>query len=137
VLRFGTDLYGGDEVGRTELPQTALADGPLVFANACTTGAAGAYMTNQLEESFFQRGCRAFLGTETKVPIAFASRFAAAFFHFFSLRVPEPLAAGEAMALARLFLWCHYRNLGGILYSYVNQYELFMADDDEVLAMRA
>lgn len=137
VLRFGTDLTGQDEVRRTDLPQQPLSDGPLVFANACATGAAGAYMANLLEESFFQRGCRAFLGTETKVPIAFASRFAAVFFHFFSLRVPEPLAAGEAMALARLFLWCHYRNLGGILYSYVNQYELFLADDAEVLAMRA
>ena len=137
MLRFGTDLSGQDDVRRHDLPQRPLADGPLVFANACTTAAAGPYMTNLLEESFFQRGCRAFLGTETKVPIAFASRFAAAFFHFFALRVPEPLAADKAMALAQLFLWCHYRNLGGILYSYVNQYELFMADDAELQAMRA
>ena len=137
LLRFGTDLSGQDDVGRTDLPQRPLADRPLVFVNACTTAAAGAYKTNLLEEGFFQRGCRAFLGTETKVPIAFASRFAAAFFHFLALRVPEPLAAGEAMALARLFFWCHYRNLGGLLYSYVNQYELYLADDDELQSLRA
>ena len=102
------------------------------------TASAGAYMTNLLEQSFFDRGCRAFLGTETKVPITFASRFAAVFFHFFARRAhPAPIAAGEAVALARLFLWSRYRNLGGIFYTYVNQYELFMADDQEIRAMRA
>jgi hypothetical protein len=75
----------------------------------------------------------AFVGTEVKVPIVFASRFALVFLAYLLGRVdPRPIAAGEAMAQARLFLWTRYRNIGGLLYSYVNQYELYMADDDEV-----
>ena len=48
----------------------------------------------------------------------------------------EPMAAGEAVTQTRLFLWTHYRNIGGLLYAYVNQYDLFLARDDEVLALR-
>jgi hypothetical protein len=110
-----------------------------VFANACTTSAADPYIANELETVFFDRGCRAYLGTETKVPIQLASRFAWIFFHFFYRRLDprnRPIAAGEAVVQTRRFLWRYYRNLGGIFYTYVNQYELFMADDAELAALR-
>jgi hypothetical protein len=137
VLRFGPTSDTADIIGRTDLATTPLDDRPFVFVNACATGAADAHMANELEAGFFDRGCRAFLGTETKVPIAFASRFATIFFRFFYRTfAPAPLAAGEAVAQTRLFLWTRYRNVGGLLYSYVNQYELFMAPDEEVRAMR-
>jgi hypothetical protein len=45
------------------------------------------------------------------------------------------MAAGEAVVQTRLFLWTHYRNIGGLLYTYVNQYELFMAQNAEVMAL--
>lgn len=136
VLSFGGTA--ADTVRRTELGLAALGDQPLVFANACTTAASDPYVANELEASFFERGCRAFLGTETKVPITLASRFATVFFELFERRLdPDPMAAGEALAQARLFLWTRYRNLGGLLYAYVNQYELFLADPDEVAALRA
>ena len=94
-------------------------------------------MANELEEAFFRRDCRAYLATETKVPIVLGSRFAAIFFHFFyRLLDREPMAAGEAAVQTRLFLWTHYRNIGGLFYSYVNQYDLFLARNDEVLALR-
>ena len=138
VLRFGGTTQVADVLRRTELGTKLLADRPFVFANACTTVATDPYVANELEEGFFARGCRAYLGTETKVPIQFASRFASIFFHFFYRIVdPAPMAAGEAVAQARLFLWTHYRNLGGLFYTYVNQYELFMARDAEVLTLRA
>ena len=138
LLRFGNSANAPDVIKRTELSSRALADRPLVFANACTTSATDPYVANELERGSFSRGCRAYLGTESKVPIQFASRFAVIFFHFFYRLIdPEPVAAGEAMAQTRLFLWTHYRNLGGIFYTYVNQYELFMADDVEVRALRA
>ena len=71
-------------------------------------------------------------------PIQFASRFASIFFHFLYRQMdPEPMAAGEAVAQTRLFLWTQYRNIGGIFYTYVNQYELFMASDAEVKALRS
>ena len=41
-------------------------------------------------------------------------------------------AAGEATTQARRFLWSNYRNVGGLLYSYVNQYKLYLADDSEL-----
>lgn len=137
VLRFGGSIQPGDVLRRTEIGAAQLADRPLVFANACTTSSADPYVANELQDGFFARGCRAYIGTETKVPIVLASRFASIFFHFLYRNVdPAPMAAGEAMAQSRLFLWSHYRNIGGLFYSYVNQYELFVADDDEVLGLR-
>jgi len=124
-----TDLLGVAE---------ELRDGPLVFANACTTSAADPYITNLLQQNLFRRGCRGFLGTETKVPIELASRFAMIFFYFFYRQADSrPMAAGEALAQTRLFLLTDYGNIGGIFYAYLNQFELYMADNDEVLALRA
>jgi len=61
------------------------------------------------------------------------------FFHFL-LRVPDkekrPMKAGEAMAQARLFFWSYYRNIGGLLYSYLNQYDLYMADQAEINGLK-
>lgn len=48
-----------------------------------------------------------------------------------------PMAAGEAPAQTRLFLLTEYANIGGIFYAYLNRYELYMADDAEVRALRA
>jgi hypothetical protein len=137
VLAFAGTKNANDVVRRTELSTRLLRDRPLVFANACTTAAADPYFSNELERGFFDRGCRGFLGTESKVPIVFASRFASIFFHFFYRKIaPDPIAAGEAVSQSRLFLWTRYRNIGGLFYTYVNQYELFMAQNDEVMALR-
>jgi hypothetical protein len=137
VLRFGGTSQATDIVRRTEFGTKLLTSRPLVFANACTTAAGDPYFANELEDIFFDRGCRAYLGTEAKVPIRLASRFASIFFHFFYRRADRaPMAAGEAAAQTRLFLWTHYRNVGGLFYTYVNLYELFMAEDAEVVALR-
>jgi nucleoid DNA-binding protein len=136
VLGFDLPVSDVCAIRRTELGASALRDRPLVFANACTSAAKDPYMANDLQERFFNRGCRAFLGTETKVPIQLASRFARIFFYYFYRNAdPKPIAAGEAVAQARQFLWRNYRNIGGLFYSYVNQYELFFAGDEEVRAM--
>jgi hypothetical protein len=137
VLRFAGTNQAADVIVHVDLPRNEMLDRPLVFANACTTSAADPYIANELESLFFRRGCRAYLGTETKVPIQLASRFAAIFFHFFYRKVdPAPMAAGEAMAQTRLFLWTQYKNIGGLLYTYINKYELFMASAAEIDAMR-
>jgi hypothetical protein len=137
LLRFGSTPQASDVLRRTELGQSRLLDCPLVFANACSTAGADPYIANELERIFFDRGCRAYLGTEAKVPIAFASRFAFIFFNFFYRKVdPEPMAAGEAFAQAKLFLWTNYKNIGGLLYTYINQYDLFMADSAEISRLR-
>jgi hypothetical protein len=86
-----------------------------------------------LEQLFFDRGCRAYLGTETYVPIRLGSCFATIFYNYFYRELdPSPIAAGEAVFQARHFLWRHFRNIGGLLYTYVNQYELYMATEDEL-----
>jgi hypothetical protein len=137
-LRFAHNTQADNVVRRMDLGLTPLAEQPLVFANACTTSAADPFMSNELEAGFFDRGARAYLGTESKVPITLASRFAAVFFHYFDRRASDqPMAAGEAVYQARQFLWRHYRNLGGLFYTYVNQYELYMADDPEVDDLRS
>jgi chaperonin GroEL len=134
VLRFGLDSANPDDVlEETELGNAEFQSHPLVFANACSTGTTGVYAANELEKAFFGRGCRAFIGTESKVPVQMASRFAAVFFWFFLRQVAkDPMAGGEAMAQARLLLWTHYKNIGGLLYSYVNQYDLYLASDNEL-----
>jgi hypothetical protein len=138
ALRFGPTAQLHDRIEQGELPHDILAEKPIVFANACSTTGADAYLANDLEAQFFLRGCRAYVGTETRVPIRLASRVAAIFFHYFCRRGdPAPMAAGEAMALTRRFLWMRYRNIGGFFYAYVNQYDLYMADPSELRALVA
>lgn len=138
VLGFSDPIRTTTALTGMDLGIRPLGDRPLVFANACTTSAGDPYESNPLEDRFFQRGCRAFLGTEIRVPIQMASKFARVFFEFFYRKAdPAPIAAGEAVAQTRLFLWHHYLNIGGLFYTYVNQYELFLADDAEVVAMRS
>ena len=137
VLRFGKTKDPSDNVKQTDLSQTPFESGPLVFINACTSAASDPYIANELEQTFFERGCRSYLGTEVKVPIRFASRFAKIFYSFFFRDLaPEPIAAGEAVFQARRFLWREYHNIGGLLYAYINMYELYMATESEVKALR-
>ena len=133
ALRFGTGTVADDTVGLHELGVTDLPDRPLVFANACGTSSGKPYIPNQFEQRFFERGCSAFIGTECKVPIGFAARFGTAFFHFLYADMPTP--AGEAMAQARRFFWTQYGNLGGLFYSYVNDYGIYFASDAAVAAL--
>ena len=139
ILRFGDTASADDIISEPELGTTPFASRPLVFANACATAGTGVYSANAVTKAFFDRGCRAFIGTDCMVPSAMASRFAVVFFHFF-LRLADseqaPMAAGEALAQARLFLWCQYRNIGGLFYSYLNQYDLYMASDAEIRALQ-
>ena len=94
-------------------------------------------MTSELEQSFFERGVRAFIGTETKVPSRLASKFAWLFFQFFYRQVdPFPIAAGEALTQARMFLWTQYKNVGGLFYSMTNEYDLYLISNGEVPSLR-
>jgi serine/threonine protein kinase len=134
VLQFGPE---GELVRHTELGTSEFGGHPLVFANACVTGASDPLIVNELEKSFFQRKCRAYIGTEARVPISMASRFASVFFHFFYRLIDsKPMPSGEAIAQARLFLWSHYKNIGGLLYTLVNQYDLYMANEAEIVPLR-
>jgi hypothetical protein len=137
-LRFGNTSKNEDTVSRNDLSQQGIPDGPLVFANACTTAQADPHMTSELEQSFFERHVRAFIGTETKVPGKLASKFAWLFFQFFYRQVdPNPMAAGEALTQARMFLWTQYKNVGGLFYSITNQYDLYLASDRELSSLSA
>ena len=136
-LRFGNTAKRDDTIGRADLSQRSIPDGPLLFANACTTAQADPHITSELEQSFFERGVRAFIGTETKVPIKLASKFAWLYFQFFFRRVdPAPMPAGEALTQARLFLWTQYQNVGGLFYSMANQYDLYLASNEELSPLR-
>jgi hypothetical protein len=60
------------------------------------------------------------------------------FFQFFLRQADpdgKPMAAGEALAQARLFLWTQYQNLGGLFYCLVNKYDLYLASDTELRQM--
>jgi CHAT domain len=139
ILRFGDTSNPDDILTEPEFGTSPFASRPLVFANACATAGTDIYAANVVTKAFFDRGCRAFIGTDCMVPAAMASRFAVIFFYFFLRQVDKqqlPMAAGEAVAQTRLFLWCHYRNIGGLLYSYLNQYELYMASDAEIRTLQ-
>lgn len=138
-LRFANTSSESAELCTDDLRSAPFDDRPVVFANACATATGEPYMASELEAIFFERNARAYLGVETKVPIAFASRFAVVFFRFFyrtmnpdPLREPPPISAGEAVSQTRLFFWTQYRNIGGILYAYINKHAFTMAKIDEL-----
>jgi hypothetical protein len=117
-----------------EIPSDPLRDSPLIFVNACKAGGASdPTMGNPLEQRFLDRACRAFLGPVNYIPIRLASQFAQIFFHFLKGDTSgKPIKAGEAVSQARRFLWEEFRNLGGLFYSYVNDYHIYLADGDEL-----
>jgi len=136
VLQFGSTNAEDDLLELIDIDRGPLDDQPLAFLNGCDTASAAPFFSNMLEDVFLKRGCRAFIGTEAKVPIGFAARFATTFFSFLYRENECPVSAGEAFAQARKFLWDQYRNLGGLLYSYVNDYDLFAASDERVAELR-
>lgn len=133
TLRFGNTNKAGDLVDQIGLGLSPIADEPLVFVNACSSAAGDTYDSNQLVETFMgRRGCRAFIGTEIDMPVTLASRFALVFSYFFFRRITtRKITAGEAFYQARLFLWHHYRNIGGIFYTFINEHDLFIDDPKE------
>jgi hypothetical protein len=140
ILRFGLNSADpNDVIHDYELGKAPFASRPLVFANGCATAGTDVYSASLIAKSFFSRGCRAYIGSECMVPVTLASRLAMIFFHFLLRQVDPgqaPITAGEALVQARLFLWCHYRNVGGLLYSYLNQYDLYLASSQELAALR-
>jgi hypothetical protein len=137
VLRFGSTNDASNVLRLMDIGSSWIPDQPLIFANACDTVAGSPYSPNQLEEIFFERGCRAFIGTECKVPVKFASRFATAFFWFLYSDGPSPMSAGEALTQTRLFFWHTYGNIGGLFYSYVNDDQVYFAADSTVAGLSA
>ncbi|MFD9835280.1 hypothetical protein [[Kitasatospora] papulosa] len=136
-LRFGSTIDPPDLLLLSEMGQEPLEDQPLVFMNACETSSAEHTYSNMLKNHFVNRGSRAYIGSECKVPAGFAARFAHVFFHFLYDRSQhnQPTAAGEALAQTRKFFWDQYRSLGGLFYSYTNDDQLFVARPGEVEAM--
>jgi hypothetical protein len=127
-FRFGNDNEAPSVVTTLNLGAFEARGAPLVFANACATGAEDAYHVSQIKRHFLTHGGWAYLGTEIKVPTILASRLATAFFALFQPKVGAlPLTAGEALAQTRLFLWTQYRNIGGLFYTYVNEPDLVLA----------
>jgi TPR repeat protein len=122
VLRFGSTNAVENVVELMDIGTLALQDQPLVFVNACESAASDPFIVNELEESFLSRGSRAFIGTETRVPVQFAARFARVFFFF----LYRGETSGEALALSRRFFWNQYCSIGGLFYSYANDYELII-----------
>ncbi|GCD96521.1 protein kinase domain-containing protein [Embleya hyalina] len=137
VLRFGASNDDEDVLELVDLGDEPFADQPLVFVNACETASADAFFTNELRETFLSRGCRAYIGTECKVPTVFAARFATVFFHFLYARdhhTRHPTAVGDALAQARRFFRNVYGHPGGLFYSAVDDDQVFVARPDEVAA---
>ncbi|MEV6357306.1 ATP-binding protein [Streptomyces hydrogenans] len=136
-LRFGSTIDPCDVLLLSEMGQDPLQDQPLVFMNACETSSAEHTYSNMLKNHFVDRGSRAYIGSECKVPAGFAARFAHVFFHFLYDRSQRnlPTAAGEALAQTRKFFWDQYRSIGGLFYSYTNDDQLFAASPGEVEAL--
>ena len=135
---FGDTNDEPDVLSLFDLQEITLRSAPLVIANACKTGASDALHAHPIKQYFFTHGAAAYLGTETEVPIHLASRFATTFVHMFD-DAPGglTLVAGEAVTQARLLLWTRYRNIGGLLYSLVNQYDVRWRTQTELSQARA
>ncbi|MGA5424434.1 AAA family ATPase [Streptomyces lavendulocolor] len=137
-LQFGSTSDACNVLQLADMGDGPLTDKPLIFINACETSAAEHTYSNELQNTFLERGSRAYIGSECKVPSNFAARFASVFFHFLYTRdaTGAPTAAGEALAQTRKFFWDEFRSIGGLFYSYVNDDQIFIAKPHEVAAMR-
>jgi hypothetical protein len=137
-LRFGPTNGPGDVLRRPRMGSAPIGDKPIVFVNACGSSESDPLLVNQLMDGFLDRGCRAYIGTEGRVPPGLAARYATTFFSFL-YRTPNRARApvGEAVAQARRFLWLRYRNLGGLFYNFVNDYLIYAADDHDVTELGA
>ena len=100
VLRSGNTNDDEDNLRPVDWGTSSFTNQPIVFINACTSASSDPYLANELEETFFDQGCRAYLGTQIKVPIRLASRFAKIFYSYFYRTMDKqmrPVAAGEAV----------------------------------------
>ncbi|MFD0268825.1 hypothetical protein ACFVGY_19985 [Streptomyces sp. NPDC127106] len=137
-LRLGPTNDTGDVLRRVDMGSDPFTDQPVVFVNACGTNESDPLLVNQLMDGFLDRECRAYIGTEGRVPPGLAARFATAFFSFlYGTTGTDRAPVGESLAQARRFLWQRYRNLGGLFYGYVNDGLLYQADDDHVRRLGA
>ncbi|MFF1482404.1 CHAT domain-containing protein [Streptomyces sp. NPDC058301] len=135
TLHFGNEVES--QIQLAHLRGEPFDDQPLVFVNACQTASASPFYFNELEQVFFERQCRAYIGSECMIPIRFGGRFAEAFFHFLYMRPDgRPMFAGEAMTQARKFFWDEYCSLGGLFYSYINDDRICVATHEEIAALR-
>ncbi|MFK0256150.1 hypothetical protein [Streptomyces sp. NPDC090445] len=137
-LRLGPTNDAGDVLRRVDMGSDPFTDRPVVFVNACGTNESDPLLVNQLMDGFLDRECRAYIGTEGRVPPGLAARFATTFFSFlYGTTGTDRAPVGESLAQARRFLWQRYRNLGGLFYGYVNDGLLYQADDDHVRRLGA
>ncbi|MGW2785910.1 ATP-binding protein [Streptomyces populi] len=136
-LRFGSTSTAENMLTLADIGMSDLKDHPLVFVNACDSSAVVHPFSNTLQHNFMERGSSAYIGGECRVPADFAARFASVFFHFLYTRSPGdgPTTAGEAMSQSRKFFWDEYRSIGGLFYSYVNDYDLCFSAPAEVEQM--
>lgn len=136
--RFGFELDFDDTLnGRiiaSDIRTPDLERRPIVFANACVTAADRDLRECALASTFFNRGCRSYIGTENKVPPKLASVFAfIVFSYMFSISSKaHPISLGEAFTQAKLFLWKKYMNIGGLYYSLLGDYYLYFNEFEEV-----
>jgi hypothetical protein len=129
LLLFGDTPDSENVLTLMDLVSSSETTPPLVFANACGTGAETALVAAPIKRHFVLHGTGGFLGTEGRVPPLMASHFACAFYAFLVGTTPGGcLSAGEAVSQARMFLWAHYRNVGGLFYAYANEPALKMVD---------
>ena len=115
------DADGASQIADWELRGEPLPNHPLVFANACDTGRASVYEINAVLAVHGQRQCRAYIGTEAKIPITLGSRIARG---LLPLTSPRGAHGRGGVGVTRRLLWLRFRNPGGLLYSYINQYDL-------------
>jgi hypothetical protein len=133
-LRFGRFASGGqrnpDVLRFSDLGIRPMPSRPVVFMNVCDSAGSGLISGNRLEQLFFDRGCRAYIGTEAKVPAGLAARFATTVLSFLldagSWDQAAPVT--EAVAQARVFLWEEFGSLAGLFYGHVNDHRLTRAD---------
>jgi hypothetical protein len=136
-MRFGPTNDPSSVLRRPKMGSDPFVDEPIVFVNACGSSESDPILVNQLMDSFLDRGCRAYIGTEGRVPPGLAARFATTFFSFLygtATRARAPV--GESIAQARRFLWLRYRNLGGLFYNYVNDFLIYAAEDEDLIQLR-
>lgn len=128
TLHFGKPPNESEKIEIDELPRNEYTESPVAFLNVCKSAQDGSIGNlNLLTKHFIKRKCCAVLGTTHLVPPELASKFAASVFYFLDQGFAEQrVSFGEAVTLARRFLWDAFQNPGGLFYNHSNKFDIYV-----------
>ena len=114
LLDFGNSQATKDDLETLAPALQPLPGQPLVFLNACQSNQLSPLYYDGFMPYFVSKGARGMIGSESRVPVVFAEKWAERFFDEF---LSGETTLGEVFLSLRQEFYQQHRNLLGLLYS--------------------